>query len=55
MPMLARHPDGVTAIDTLYVRPQLDAATRAAFDLHRQGSHRFRPTLFDLGFDLVVH
>lgn len=26
MPMLARHPDGVTAIDTLYVRPQLDAA-----------------------------
>jgi glyoxylase-like metal-dependent hydrolase (beta-lactamase superfamily II) len=26
MPSLARHPDGVTAIDTLYVRPQLDAA-----------------------------
>lgn len=26
MPALTRHPDGVTAIDTLYVRPQLDAA-----------------------------
>lgn len=26
MPSLTRHPDGVTAIDTLYVRPQLDAA-----------------------------
>ena len=26
MPRLTRHPDGVTAIDTLYVRPQLDAA-----------------------------
>ena len=26
MSLLTRHPDGVTAIDTLYVRPQLDAA-----------------------------